>query len=294
MKQLSIIIVNYNSLSFVQDCLDSLYGGKGIPTSWEVIVVDNASQEKFKVQSSKFKDIRIIESEKNVGFARANNHAIKKSQGKYILLLNPDTIVSQEAFKHLVEFMDKHEKVGIVTPKVMLPMGGIDDASHRGFPTPWRAFCYFSGLSKLFPQSQFLNGYHLGYQHMDKAHQIEACVGACMLVRREVGEQINWLDEDYFWYGEDLDFCYRVKELSYEVWYVPEVSILHFKGVTSGIKKSSESITTATRETRQKAQIARFAAMRIFYNKHYTKKYSSFITFLVNAGISSLEKWYLK
>jgi len=129
---------------------------------------------------------------------------------------------------------------------------------------------------------------------MDKAHQIEACVGACMLVRREVGEQINWLDEDYFWYGEDLDFCYRVKELSYEVWYVPEVSILHFKGVTSGIKKSSESITTATRETRQKAQIARFAAMRIFYNKHYTKKYSSFITFLVNAGISSLEKWYLK
>lgn len=298
MKQLSIIIVNYNSLSFVQDCLNSLYAKKGIPESWEVIIVDNASKEKFKDQWIKDSSlpaqtgIQVIRNTENVGFAKANNQAIKKTQGKYVLLLNPDTIVSQEALKHLIEFMEQHGKAGIVTPKVVLPMGGIDDASHRGFPTPWRSFCYFSGLSALFPKSMLLNGYHLGYQNMDKPHQIEACVGACMLVRRTIGEQVGWLDEDYFWYGEDLDFCYKVHQAGHQIWYMPDVSILHFKGVTSGIKKDSQNITTADKSTRRKAQAARFQAMRIFYNKHYKNKYPTIVTSFVNAGISLLSKLY--
>lgn len=295
--KLSIIIVNYNSAVFLDQCLESLSSPDGIPSDWEVIIVDNASKESIEYQVSRVKEktksnILLIENEKNVGFATANNQGIKKSIGEYVLLLNPDTVVSQKTFQHLIDFIEKNEKAGVVTPKVLLANGELDDASHRGFPTPWRAFCYFSGLSSLFPSNLFFNGYHLGYRNMDTAHQIESCVGACMLIRRKVGDQVDWLDEDYFWYGEDLDFCYRVKEKGYEVWYVPEVSITHYKGVTSGIKKHSENVSTADAETRKNAQRARFEAMEIFYRKHYQKKYPSFITFMVNKGINLLKRLF--
>lgn len=286
MKKLSIIIVNYNTQEFLNQCLESL---GAIPKDWEVIVVDNGSKDTLKIKSE---NLKIIYNKTNTGFAVANNIGIKKSSGEYVLLLNPDTIVSPEAINYVLHYMEKDSLVGIATCKVVLPSGDIDDASHRGFPTPVNALFHFSGIGKLFPKSTFFNGYHLGYQRMDKVHEIDACAGAFMMVRREAGEKINWLDEDYFWYGEDLDFCYRIKQNGYKIMYIPDVSITHYKGVASGIKKHSQSISTANKETSRRAQKARFEVMKIFYDKHYKNKYPKVITLFVTWGIGVLRYAY--
>ncbi|EKD68259.1 MAG: Glycosyl transferase family 2 [uncultured bacterium] len=289
MKKLSIIIVNYNTEQFLEKCLDSL--GK-IPNDWEVIVVDNGSRNRFKIKDLGYK-IKTIYSKTNMGFAKANNRGIRESSGKFILLLNPDTIVSQDAINRVVDYLESHTDVGVATCRAELLSGAIDDASHRGFPTPWNALCHFTGLGTLFPKSVLLNGYHLGYQRMDRIHEIDACAGAFMMVRREAGDKVGWLDEDYFWYGEDLDFCYRIKQHGFKIMYIPNVSITHYKGVASGIKKHSQYISTADSQITKRAQQARFDVMRIFYEKHYKNKYPRFVTFLVNMGISMLKKWYV-
>jgi hypothetical protein len=296
MKKLSIIIVNYNSFQYVQDALRSLVGrNKSLPNKWEILVIDNASTE--AVDSEELKKIipslKLIRNDENSGFSKANNKAIQFSTAEYILLLNPDTKVSQESIEGLISFMDAHPRAGVSSPFVKLPNGDLDDASHRGFPTPWRAFCYFIGFSSLFPNSMLFNGYHLGYKKMDKSHQIDSAVGACMLIRTKAGERVNWLDEDYFWYGEDLDFCYRLKKQGWEIWFVPEISIFHYKGVTSGIKSHSKNISTADKTTRNNAQKARFDAMELFYKKHYVQKYPRIMTWMVFMGIRILRGIYV-
>ncbi|MBI4130842.1 glycosyltransferase family 2 protein [Candidatus Roizmanbacteria bacterium] len=291
MKNLSIIIVNYNTEEFLKRCLLSL--GK-IPESWEVIVVDNASRDaiKYKVSTIKYKTpIIFIENKENLGFAKANNQGIQKAKGQYILLLNPDTEVTNGTIQTILEFMEKEKKAGVATCLVKLPDGKIDDACHRGFPTPWRAFCHFSGLSSLFPNSLLFNGYHLGYQNMEQTHEVDACMGAFMMIRRSAGDEINWLDEDYFWYGEDIDFCYRIKQTGWSVWFIPSISILHHKGISSGIKEHSKYLSTADEATTKKAQEARFDVMKIFYEKHYKDKYPVLVSYIVNTGITLLKNY---
>lgn len=297
--KLSIVIVNYNSKEFLRRCLQSLADAKLLVPEdlWEVFVVDNNSQETLvSLKADRlFKPLKnwhlkLVFNRRNVGFAKANNQILKNTIGDYVLLLNPDTLVPQTTIPKLIAYLEKNPEVALVTPRVELPDGEIDDACHRGFPTPWRALTYFSGLGKLFPHSQFFNGYHLGYRHLETIHEIEAAVGACMLVRRSAGAQVNWLDEDYFWYGEDLDFCYRLKQAGYKIVFNPEVKITHFKGVSSGIKKQSASLTAASTETRRQAQQARFQAMRLFYEKHYQPKASFLTTLLVRSGIAVFER----
>lgn len=289
MKKLSIIIVNYHSWEYLEKCLQSILADKedGFLHDMEIFIIDNAFQEKIpdmqKITSKTA--ITIVKNKNNLGFAKANNQGIKKSKGQYVLLLNPDTLVSPKTLQTMVKFMDENPKTGVAGCRVSLPTGKMDDASHRGFPTPWNAFCYFAGLANLFPKSQFFNGYHLGYRQMDKIHEIDACAGAFMMIRRRAGEETGWLDEDYFWYGEDLDFCYRLKQKKWKIMYVPQVGVIHFKGVSSGIKKHSESLSKADEATKKQAQKARFAAMRIFYKKHYRKKYPPLMTGLILAGI---------
>lgn len=291
--KLSIVIVHYNTPQFLSACLESLTGDRGIPHDWEIVVVDNASSDHAAADLLELRDtysFTLIRNDKNEGFSRANNAAIKRSTGEYVLLLNPDTEASKDALTRVMSYMDEHEKVGIATPRVELPGGAIDDACHRGFPTPWNSLCHFSGLAWMFPTSTFFNGYHLGYQDMEKIHEIDAGVGACMMIRRTVGDRLGWLDEDYFWYGEDIDICYRAKQAGYLVVYIPDVAILHHKGVSSGIKKESQGISSATHKTRMIAQKARFNAMRMFYKKHYEKKYPPFMFALVMKGIDLFEK----
>jgi GT2 family glycosyltransferase len=211
---------------------------------------------------------------------------VQEANGRYILFLNPDIEVHAETLEGMIQFMDQHQDAGAATCKLLMPNGKIDDASHRGFPTPWNSFCHFLGLAKIFGKTKLFGGYNLGYLGLTKTHEIDALAGAFMLVRRKAGEKVGWWDEDYFFYGEDLDFCYILKQKGWKIYYVPEYSVLHYKGVSGGIKKVSHDITTASEETKIKSQQERFRAMRLFYKKHYEQKYPWFVTRLVYLGIS--------
>ena len=222
-----------------------------------------------------------------------NAFVIDKFVANYILLLNPDTLVFPETLNVMYKYMEEHPGVAVATCKVVLAEGVLDDACHRGFPTPWNAFCQFSGLSLLLPDSRLFNGYHLGYQNMDEIHEIDSCTGAFMFIRKRVGELAGWLDEDYFWYGEDLDFCFKVKKQGGKVMYVPETKIIHYKGISSGIKKHSQNKSLADKRTQILATHARFQVMRIFYQKHYQGKYPDWLTRIVFAGIRIKEYFSL-
>lgn len=286
MIDLSIVIVSYNTKDLLKSCLESIYKTSK-DFSFEVIVSDNNSSDgSSEMVSKNFKNVILIENTKNLGFSKANNTGVKKTSGRYVLFLNSDTVVYENTLKHMIKFMDEHKDTGAATCKLLMPNGKIDDAAHRGFPTPWNAFSHFSGLSKMFSKNRLFGGYNLSYLDFDKTHEVDSLAGAFMLVRRIAGEKIGWWDEDYFFYGEDLDFCFMLKQNNWKIYYVPEISILHYKGVSGGIKKISKHLTTADAKTRKNAQIERFKAMRIFYKKHYENVYPWFITRLVYSGIS--------
>ncbi len=286
MIDLSIIIVSYNTKDFLKNCLGSVYKNLG-DLKAEVIVVDNASKDGSpEMVLKEYKNTHLIENKENLGFSKANNIGVKKATGRYTLFLNSDTLVYENTLTFMVNFMEKNKDAGASTCKLNLPNGKIDDASHRGFPTPWNSFSHFSGLSKILGKTKIFGGYNLGYLDLSKTHEIDALAGAFMLVRKEAGEEVGWWDEDYFFYGEDLDFCYMLKQKGWKIYYVPQVNILHFKGVSGGIKNVSKQITTADDSTKIKAKKERFRAMKLFYKKHYEDKYPRVVSQLVNLGIS--------
>jgi len=288
---LSIIILNYNTRDFLRDCLQSIQKAATNGFRWEVIVVDNASSDGSPAMVRKeFPGVKLIVNRKNLGFAAGNNRGILQAQGRYLLLLNPDTKVFPETLKTMIKFMDDHPRAGAATCRLELLDGRLDDACHRGFPTPWNAFAHFSGLAKIWPKNKWLTGYSLTYLPQNKPHEIDSACGAFLLIRRQAGEEVGWLDENYFWYGEDLDFCYRLKKKGWKVFFVPGVKTIHYKGVASGIKKQSRRLTTASQETRLRSVRASTEAMRIFYQKHYRDKYPRLVNWLVLRGIDFLEK----
>lgn len=291
MLDLSIIVVNYNAREFLKKCVKSIVENvKGV--SYEIIVVDNNSSDgSSDMVKKEFPQVKLIASKINSGFSKANNQGVKISEkSKYILFLNPDTIVQNQTIGRMIDFMETHKNAGASTCKLVMLNGKMDDAIHRGFPTPWNALCHFSGVEKLFPRSKLFSGYSLGWKNLSSSHEIDVLAGAFMLVRREAGEGVKWWDEDYFFYGEDIDFCYMLKQKGWKIYYVPDVLITHFKGVSGGIKSVSKEITTANEATKKRATKWRFEAMRIFYKKHYQKKYSQIINLLVNAGIALRER----
>jgi GT2 family glycosyltransferase len=291
MIDLSIIIVSYNTKGVLKECVESIFRTVG-DLSFEIIIVDNASTDgtdkELRIKNSELRipNLIYIQNKTNLGFSKANNIGVKKSKGKFVLFLNPDIVVYENTLRGMVNFMESQSKVGAATCKLVLPNGKIDDASHRGFPTPWNSFAHFSGLSKLFGKTRVFGGYNLGFMNLSVAHEIDALAGAFMIVRREAGEKVNWWDEDYFFYGEDIDFCYMLKQQGWQIYYIPQFSVLHYKGVAGGIKNVSKHITTANKETKSRATKARFNAMRIFYKKHYEGMYPWIITRLVYLGIS--------
>lgn len=279
----SVIVLNYNTEDLLKKCLESLeLSLKKSGLSSEVMVVDNDSTDSsVEMVKENFKDLTLIENKVNLGFAAGNNAAIPKTSGRYVLFLNPDTIVCQDTIPEIVKFMDQNPTAAIGTCLVELSSGKIDPDSHRGFPTPWVSFCYFIGLSKLFPKSRLFNKYHLGFLDFTKAQEIDACVGAFMMVRRKAAEEVGWWDEDYFFYGEDIDWCYRFKKKGWKILYYPFVKITHLKGASSGIRKETEQLSKATLENRRRIARASVAAMEIFYRKHLWSKYNFLLNFLV-------------
>jgi len=290
---LSIVILNYNSGHYLKDCLDSL--NQSITKyKFEVIVVDNNSNDNSdSFDPSHFKlDLTVVKNKKNVGFSAGNNIGIKKTQlnSKYLLFLNPDTIVNTNTLEKIIDFMEKNPQADASTCKIILAKTNcLQPECHRGFPTPWRSFCYFSGLAKLFPKSKLFSGYFLGHLDLSKTHPIEACVGAFILIRRQIGEKIKWWNEKYFFYGEDLDLCYQLHQRKFKLYYNPHCQITHFQGISSGIKSQSRKLSSASRQIKIKSALASTQAMRIFYQQNLFSNYGFLTKFLVNTGINILE-----
>ena len=296
---LSIVILNYNSGHYLKGCLDSL--NQSITNyKFEVIVVDNASTDDSILKIDKFKNsieiknykLKIIYSKVNLGFSAGNNIGIKSTnpKSKYLLFLNPDTVVNSNTLEKIIDFMEKNPQADATTCKVILAKTNcLQPECHRGFPTPWRSLCYFSGLAQLFPKSKLFSGYFLGHLDLSKTHPIEACVGAFILLKRTVGDKIGWWNESYFFYGEDLDMCYKIHKLGFRLFYYPHCHIVHFQGISSGIKSQSKKLSSASRQTKIKSALASTQAMRIFYQQNLYQHYHPFTKFIVDLGISLLQ-----
>ena len=253
---LSIIIVNYNVKEFLENALISIKKAiEGINA--EIFVVDNASEDgSVEMIKQKFPDVNLIANSENLGFAKANNQALKLAKGKYILLINPDTIVQEDTFRVLLSFLESHPECGMVGCKVLNPDGTLQLACRRSFPTPWVAFTKMIGLSSLFPKSKIFAKYNLTYLDPDEVAEVDAVSGSFMMIRREVYEKVGGLDEDFFMYGEDIDWCYRIKKAGWKIYYVPFTQIIHFKGEST--KRSNIDEIRVFYE-----------AMKIFVRKHY-------------------------
>jgi GT2 family glycosyltransferase len=231
---LSVIIVNHNVKDLLARSLMSIYSGtRGI--TFEVIVVDNASNDgSIEYIREKFSEAKIIRLEENTGFAKANNMGIKEARGKYLLLLNPDTLVVENALTVLVQFMNGHPETGVAGAK-LLNRDGTLQASARSFPTPLTVFFgRTSILTRLFPNNKFTRRDLICTTHdSDDPLEVDWVSGACLITRRDVIEQVGLLDERYFMYWEDADWCYRIKKAGWKVFYIPKARIIHYAGESS-------------------------------------------------------------
>lgn len=294
---ISIIILSYNVKDLLEQTLTSLkksidYAKKqNNHLDFEVIVVDNNSSDGADKVAQKYNSwLKVINNKENRGFAAGNNVGVKKisSNSKYVLFLNNDIILDEDNLYIMHKFMVANPEVGLATCRVDLWSGGYDIDSHRGFPTPWRSFCYFTGLEKFFGKRfpAVFGQYHLLNKDLNTVHEIDACLGAYMLLPKTLGDKINWWPEDYFLNGEDLDFCYQIKELQKKkIMWVPLTKAIHYKGASKGTKKQSKTITTASQGTKNLQINSGINSMKIFYKKYYESKYPKFITSIIYLGI---------
>lgn len=256
----------------MEQCLFSVYRAIG-NLNVEVFVVDNNSVDgSISLIQEKFPQVNLIENKKNTGFAVANNQAIKLSKGKYVLLLNPDTVVQEDTFQKAVAFMESHPDAGALGIKMFDGKGHFLPESKRGLPTPAVAFYKLFGLSKLFPQSKKFGQYHLTFLDKNKNHEVEVLSGAFMLLRKEALNKVGYLDESFFMYGEDIDLSYRIKQGGYKNYYFAESSIIHYKGEST--KKSSVNYV-----------IVFYKAMAIFAKKHFSKGNAKLFSLIINFAI---------
>lgn len=270
--ELSVIIVNYNVKHFLEQCLHSvLKASKNIES--EIFVVDNNSVDgSAQLIREKFPKIHFIENKENVGFSKANNQAIRLSKGKYILLLNPDTIVEEDTFSKVMDFMGTHPEAGGLGVKMIDGKGAFLPESKRGLPTPWVAFYKMFGISKLFPNSQKFGKYHLSYLNENEIHEVDVLAGAFMLLRKKTLAKIGLLDETFFMYGEDIDLSYRITLGGYKNYYFPKTTIIHYKGEST--KKGSLNYVKVF-----------YNAMIIFTRKHFSGGKAHIFSFLIHLAI---------
>ncbi len=270
--KLSIVIVNYNVKYFLEQCLHAAQKAAAKLSS-EIIVVDNDSVDgSCQMVAEKFPEIKLISNKENLGFSKANNQAIRIAKGEYILLLNPDTVVEENSFVKIVDFMDQKPEAGGLGVKMIDGKGRFLPESKRGLPTPEVAFWKMFGISKLFPHSKRFGRYHLGYLDKDQIHEVDVLAGAFMLLRKETLDKVGLLDEDYFMYGEDIDLSYRITQAGYKNFYFPETTIIHYKGEST--KKGSINYVRVF-----------YNAMIIFAKKHFSRGNARRYTILINLAI---------
>jgi GT2 family glycosyltransferase len=266
----SVIIVNYNVRDLLESCLhsvdtafDSVHG--------EILVVDNHSNDgSADMVREKFPSVRLIEREHNLGFAVANNIALTEARGEYLLLLNPDTFVQEDTLQTMLAFFAGHPEAGMAGCKIITPAGTLEPACRRSFPSPWVAFTKLTGLSAVFKRSRLFARYNLTYLDEDATYEVDAISGSFMMLRRAVFEEIGGLDESYFMYGEDLDWCYRVQRAGWKIYYVHSTKIIHYGG-------------ESTRRSSIDAQAVFYEAMQLFAQKNLAP--AAPLALLITVGI---------
>jgi GT2 family glycosyltransferase len=269
---LSVIIVNYNVKFFLEQCLHSVNKSfSGI--TGEVIVIDNNSVDgSCQMVMEKFPQTIIIANKKNLGFSKANNQGMAMAKGKYILILNPDTVVEENTFRKCLDFMETHPKAGCLGVKMIDGKGNFLPESKRSLPTPLVSFFKIFGFSSLFPKSKIFGRYHLGFLNNSQTHKVDILCGAFMFARKSVLDKTGYFDETFFMYGEDIDLSYRIILAGYENYYFPETTIIHYKGEST--KKGSINYVMIF-----------YKAMIIFARKHFSRRYAWFYSLLIHFAI---------
>jgi GT2 family glycosyltransferase len=267
MVDLGIVIVSYNTRDLLRTCLETVYASQG-DFSFKVCVVDNNSPDgSAALVSNQFPDVHLIANEDNPGYPAANNQGLQafgypngKETPRFALLLNPDTELPPDGLARMLDFLVTHSDTGAAGPRLILPDGSLDLACRRSFPSPEVSLYRLSGLSKLFPRSRRFGRYNMTYLDEHVMTEVDAVVGAFMLIRGEAIRQVGLMDDTFFMYGEDLDWCYRIKDAGWKIVYNPEVTVIHVKRAAS--KHSA------------RAQVEFWRAMSLFYDKHYAEQTS--------------------
>lgn len=269
----SIVTVNWKTPGLLAKCLDSIKELDENHESFEYLIVDNNSGDNsVEMLRENYPYVKVLANDQNLGFSKACNQVIPDARGKYVLLLNPDTVITKNAVTHLYDFMESHPDCATAGPKVLNPDGSLQLACRRSFPSLEASFYRVTYLSRLFPNNERISKYNLTNADPDKVLEVDALSGSCMIVRKDVIDKIGLLDEDIFMFGEDIDWCWRMKEAGWKVFYTPLSVVYHAHGAAS--KKRPVGTT-----------INLHKGMQIFYRKHLAKKYWAPINILVYASI---------
>ncbi|NOU39272.1 MAG: glycosyltransferase family 2 protein [Ferruginibacter sp.] len=271
--QLSIIIVNYNVKYFLEHCLLSVLKACSNINA-EIIVVDNNSTDDSKVYlEQRFNAVKFLWNSDNIGFAKANNSALKYASGEYILFLNPDTIVPEDCFTKCLDFFEKTKNCGALGVRMVDGAGNFLSESKRCLPTPLSGFFKMFGFAKFFPNSKIFSNYYAGYLPENENNKVDVLAGAFMMLGKNTIEKTKGFDEDFFMYGEDIDLSYRITKAGLQNYYIGEVSIIHFKGESTQ-KKSASYILNF------------YGATKLFIDKHYKQNKITrfFLKFFVFIG----------
>lgn len=284
---LTISIVNYNTKDLVGECLNSIYKIKG-KIEFEVIVIDNASSDgSAELIEKKFPEAKLIKNRQNLGFAKANNQAIKQSKGRYILLCNPDVVIRSNSLDKMIEFMETHQRVGALGCKILNPDQTVQ-TSNNNFPNLFTAFLHIFQLKKMVPNPRTrekigrrwkmlpgvtLREYFRVYWDSDRIREVEWATAACLLVRRETVKEVGLLDENFFMYYEDTDWCYRMQEKGWKIFYFPLFEVFHYVEKSSG-------------EFNSKRFIEKYKSMHYYFWKHRGKKALFLLRVIICSGLS--------
>ena len=268
---LTIIIVNYNTKLFLEQCLHSVYrAAKGL--AHEIIIVDNNSTDgSGEYLPTKFTEVKFIFNKKNTGFAKACNQGLHISSGKYILFLNPDTMVPEDCFQYCISFFETHPDAGTVGVRMFDDKGHFLKESKRGFPSPGASFYKLFGIASAFPRSKTFSKYYADHLPENENNPVDVLSGAFMMIRKNVLQQTDGFDESFFMYGEDIDLSYRIQQEGYKNYYLGKITIIHFKGGSTTYNHKYINMF--------------YAAMKLFVQKHYKGKRSPLFIGLLYTGI---------
>ena len=297
---LSIVILYYNSQEYLEKCLDSLAKSKLDKYTIETIIVNNgatdgiAKQAEKKYKTNKVINSNFVYSPTNLGFAAGNNFGVKHLNpiSKYVLFVNDDITFFPDTVSKMISFFENDNQVDASTGYVILANSQkLAPETHRGFPTPWNTFWHFFGfgIPKLFPKSKLFHGYLGDYKEYTSTQKIDCCQGCFLMLKKSVGEKIGWWNEKYFFLGEDLDLCYKLRQNNFSLYFYPHAKIIHYHGISSGLKSHSGKLSHASRDTKIRSALAGTKVMRIFYEENLMNDYPKILHPIILLGIKLLE-----